>query len=786
MDIDGEPSIASSSSVATSNATAPMTPPPPPPPPPMPPPPPPPGPLLGGGQISKVARRMSKLRNFNWEAIPHHTVLGKRNIWTAEKKRDYELDTKYMEELFSRSDQGKLPQKQLSLRRSLQGTPANSQVPEVVSILNSKKNMNIGIFLKQFKRSVSGMVEDISCGKGEAFGSGKLKELCKLLPEEGGVRALLAFNGDHTTLSDADLFMVQLVRVPSYEERLRSLVLKEEFSHCMDDVDNCIATMTAAGRELLECVDLHSVIRLVLKTGNYMNAGGYAGGAVGFRISSLLKLADTKANKPGMNLMHYVVMEAQRTDTELLKFPEQLRHISDAARIHKQEIEAEFQRKVKQVEEVKANTEKEADLAHQMEDFLQHAESRLAQTQASFHTLDSLIQEVAEYFCEEPGQFRLEECCSIFHSVCEKFKRAIQENHEREVAEVRRRQRERLHCAAKRRSTATCSSRDKDMEGVALESVLQKFLSSSGSRRRAGTPSPTGGSLSEITYRENCPTQTSPDKVPDTQRNGWTDSGSRSSLGKENVAENINTATDVQTSQKNASRDLMAVKRASSTPSSGRQPSAKEGEEEDKQTEEEVQKMREVSRRVLRFQSRSSVSSGESSTPLTSPQQKAFREDRQTLLIEPEKATEPIPSPHALLKTTNNPINRRHTVAFATPTQHADDNEEDSWIPAHFERDPAPSLGAIGKMKSEDGYTPSTESGTWNQVSAAQPSKVETEEKMVDSFFNMWRGNIFQRRNIQTITASSSRESSGFMSFFKRKEKYKPHEKESDASSVDP
>lgn len=36
--------------------------------------------------------------------------------------------------------------------------------------------------------------------------------------------------------------------------------------------------------------------------------GGYAGSAVGFRMASLLKLVDTKANKPGMNLMHYVVM----------------------------------------------------------------------------------------------------------------------------------------------------------------------------------------------------------------------------------------------------------------------------------------------------------------------------------------------------------------------------------------------------------------------------------------------------------------------------------------------
>lgn len=36
--------------------------------------------------------------------------------------------------------------------------------------------------------------------------------------------------------------------------------------------------------------------------------GGYAGSAVGFRIASLLKLPDTKANEPGVDLLHFVAM----------------------------------------------------------------------------------------------------------------------------------------------------------------------------------------------------------------------------------------------------------------------------------------------------------------------------------------------------------------------------------------------------------------------------------------------------------------------------------------------
>lgn len=36
--------------------------------------------------------------------------------------------------------------------------------------------------------------------------------------------------------------------------------------------------------------------------------GGYAGNAAGVKLSSLQKLTDIRANKPGMNLIHYVAL----------------------------------------------------------------------------------------------------------------------------------------------------------------------------------------------------------------------------------------------------------------------------------------------------------------------------------------------------------------------------------------------------------------------------------------------------------------------------------------------
>lgn len=115
--------------------------------------------------------------------------------------------------------------------------------------------------------------------------------------------------------------------------------------------------------ELMMCEELHAVLHLVLQAGNILNAvswanpspfisqwnthcgrlgsktcslsaetqmchgrrcvcvfqGGYAGNAVGFKLSSLLSLADTKANKPGMNLLHFVALVSASANLHLIR-----------------------------------------------------------------------------------------------------------------------------------------------------------------------------------------------------------------------------------------------------------------------------------------------------------------------------------------------------------------------------------------------------------------------------------------------------------------------------------
>lgn len=689
------------------------------------------------------------MRNFNWETLPKHSVIGKHNIWTSDKTDgEYELDTDHMEELFSH----KQVQQQLKSlnRHSLRGLPTAASGAEIVSILNSKRSMNIGIFLKQFKRPVKDMIEEIKSGSSLCFASGKLRELCKLLPDEGEVKQLFSFKGDHSTLPEADLFMLMLVKIPSYEERLRGLVLKEEFFPHVDEMKESIGTLTAAGRELLESDHLHSVIRLVLKTGNYMNAGGYAGSAVGFRMSSLLKLVDTKANKPGMNLMHYVVMQAQKADMALLKFPEQLKHIESAARINKGEIEAEFERQVKKVQNGNADTLKQEDLKAQMEDFLKEAEICLAEINTDLQELQSVSDSVAEYFCEDPTKFKLEECCSIFNSFCEKFMRAMQENKAREVAEVQRRHKDRLQSVAKRRSTATCSSRDKEMDGIALESVLQNLLTSRVSRRRLARPSsshgsptsgsPNSGSLSEITSQANLPTGNQKGggsfRIKEIGRKEWNSAAELTENSSQKKAQTNNEdnktkggiphAEEMKSSRKENSGGFMRpANRTANISSSGRTFSAiTDDDEEDLQdnNEDEAQKLREASKKVFRFQnSRGSASFDDNSLenqksagPSTIlPRQRTLDEDTERYAGDPtnENLVRFLLNPQSPSKLN---LGRRNTLP--TKVAKTEEEEDNLWAQPPV-RTPNSAARDKGTLPEGAGYNPSKQVFNFTDVS---------------------------------------------------------------------
>ncbi|XP_029296986.1 FH2 domain-containing protein 1 [Cottoperca gobio] len=466
--------------------------------PPPPPPPPPPLPPASSSPFSREdSARRSRLRKLNWERIPIEKVEGRKSVWNgaAPGEDEFPIDLHSLDELFGQKD-SKPQDRTSTLRRrsALLHCRSSQDSSEEISLLDSKRSMNIGIFLRQFKMPAKEIVEDIRHGAGDRYGAEMLAELCKLLPDNEEESRLRRFSGERSWLGEPDLFLLLLVEVPSFRLRLDAMILQQEFDPAVTSLCVAARCLREAARELLSCPELHSILRLVLKAGNYMNAGGYAGNAAGFRISSLLKLADTKANKPGMNLLHFVAMEAVKKDQSLLSFPSQIGHVGSASRLSEESVLEDLTKLKSRVVALKANIQTEAEIQQHTQPFLEVAEERLKEAEDEVEGMRMSSQALVEFFCEDDSTFKLEEACRVFHSFCLRFQRAVQENAERELKEQKRLERQR-EIGEKRRSLAVCTGLDLSQSlSLArepqspenqdeLEKLLEKNLSYSWSRR---------------------------------------------------------------------------------------------------------------------------------------------------------------------------------------------------------------------------------------------------------------------------------------------------------------
>ncbi|XP_045619895.1 uncharacterized protein [Procambarus clarkii] len=458
--------------------------PPPPPPPPGGGPPPPPGPPRPPGPPGAAARSRqepaeekvrlpqmetpkprSKMKTFNWNKIPNSKVLAKNNIWSQLARQHQNspttaLDWEEMEGLFCQqttSTPSTSPSK--TSKDAKDDVEKKKKEPTEINLLDGKRSLNVNIFLKQFRVSNEEIMEMIRNGEHSDIGAEKLRGLLKILPEADEMDMLRNFDGDRTKLGSAEKFLMMLLEVPQYKLRIEAMLLKEEFESTMDQIEPSINAFLYAGRDLLANPHLQEVLYMVLVAGNFLNSGGYAGNAAGMKLSSLHKLTDIRANKPGMTLLHYVVQQAERRDPELLKFPDEMPCLEEATKTTMDQLMSEMKQLDARISKLSTQLHSPStprDITLQMGDFLQVASNDLNSLKAGIEDVENVKIKVAEYFCEDPNTFKIEESFKILFNFCSRFKQAIAENERRrqqeEQAEIRRRTRE--ENAVKRRSSS--------------------------------------------------------------------------------------------------------------------------------------------------------------------------------------------------------------------------------------------------------------------------------------------------------------------------------------------
>ncbi|KRZ03628.1 FH2 domain-containing protein 1, partial [Trichinella zimbabwensis] len=331
--------------------------------------------------------------------------------------------------------------------RSTMSTTMERRRKETVEInlLDPKRSINVNIFLKQFRGGVEELANLIRCDRADEIGGPeKLRGMIKILPDQDEMEIIEGFTGDRTKLGDAEKFFLYLREIPYYRIRVETMLLKSEFATIIEGMKSSLEIMLRAAREVLKSRALPDLLYLVLLVGNYLNSGVYSGNACGFRLVSLWNLVDVRANLPNVTLIHYFAAEAEKKNQKLLSFCEELPHVEEASKISLDILYADYRSMQERTRKASHQVSKcDKELLEQVEKFVEHASKELSDVDRLLKQLDNLRIQLAEFFCEDLHSFKLDEAFKVIANFQQKFKKALQENHERLRKELKNSNRQR-------------------------------------------------------------------------------------------------------------------------------------------------------------------------------------------------------------------------------------------------------------------------------------------------------------------------------------------------------
>ncbi|XP_015224592.1 PREDICTED: inverted formin-2-like, partial [Cyprinodon variegatus] len=425
---------------------------PPPPPPPLPgmgapPPPPPPGGLIAaqtvgvlGGSFPNPAHHSSpapcptlRMKKLNWQKLPSRVVTDHQSLWTSSSD-SVEPDYCSIEQLFS------LPQTETKSR-----TKTKMETKEI-SFIDAKKSLNLNIFLKQFK--------------------------CQWMTIEN----LKSHQADRGKLASVDQFYLQLLDVPSYGLRIECMLLMEESSCSLETLRAKAELLDRACQSVRESTRLPSFCKLILSVGNFLNYGTHTGNADGFKIGTLLRLTETKANKSRITLLHHILEEVEEDYPDLLNLPDDLLICEKAAGVNMEVLKSEAgslnQRLQNSKKKVSCSSE---DLKEQYLLDIQENLRSCEQLQQVLSVVEERRQDLADYLCEDISSFSLDELFGTIRTFRGLFLQALKENESRRERERKRKQTEEKNLKGESNNKKVRKEVNQKDEGCIIDNLLAEI-----------------------------------------------------------------------------------------------------------------------------------------------------------------------------------------------------------------------------------------------------------------------------------------------------------------------
>ncbi|KAG0052875.1 hypothetical protein BGZ83_002023 [Gryganskiella cystojenkinii] len=449
----------------------------PPPPPPPPPggkggPPPPPGAPPAPGMMMSVNKKKDgataavKLKTLQWDKLNYmavgNTVWGSGGVDESALQKALGENGVFgsMEQLFV-------------AKVTEYKEPKASKKSQEILILEQRRAHQISLMLGGIKSTYPQIRQAILRMDDSFMTLVQLNNLLKFVPDAEETGKLLEYKDASADvklmLGRPEAFLVEMLKIERYQQRLEALKFKVMFQSLLDGVNESIAAVTDASMGLKNAKHFKELLNLILMLGNYMNGASHNGGAFGFKIASINKLVDTKAsNAPNMTLLHFLSNITESTLPHVLEYQTEIGACGGACRVSLPELQLDFNHLKSKIREIKtelnthyANGHKThpEDRFHEvMQPFIEAAERSFQQAERAMVDMESLYKDCVKFYGEDSAVMKPDEFFGIFKTFTASFEKAREDNKKQKEKET---QREKAKTAAKARQEQMAAKKNR-------------------------------------------------------------------------------------------------------------------------------------------------------------------------------------------------------------------------------------------------------------------------------------------------------------------------------------
>ncbi|XP_047672927.1 delphilin isoform X1 [Tachysurus fulvidraco] len=311
--------------------------------------------------------------------------------------------------------------------------PESFKKKDVVEILSHKKAYNASILIAHLKLSPAELRHILMTMSTERLEPSHIKQLLLYAPDDDEVKQFQQYNQDPAKLSEPDKFVLQMLLVPEYKTRLRSLLFKTTLQEKTEEMRIGYECIYKASLELKNSKKLAKILEFVLAMGNYLNNGQpRTNKPTGFKINFLAELSTTKTVDGKSTFLHILAKSLCQHFPELLNFAGELITVPLAAKVNQRTITADLSDLHSTIQEIrtaclKIQATAEDRFAGVMSSFLENSHPAVQTLDSHQQKAMEEFAKVASYFGEDSKATTTEAFFGIFSEFITKFEKALSE-----------------------------------------------------------------------------------------------------------------------------------------------------------------------------------------------------------------------------------------------------------------------------------------------------------------------------------------------------------------------